>query len=59
MSLHLGNTAVFEMPRRWRAVGNNVFDLTHPKFEPQTFCSRDKRIIPVGPIKGKAIEVIL
>ena len=37
MSLWPGNTALFEeMSQRWRAVGNTVFDLTGPRFEPQT-----------------------
>ena len=33
------------MSQRWRAVGNTVSDLTGPRFEPQTSCSRDKRVI--------------
>ena len=44
-SLRLGNTAPFEeMLQRWRAVGNTVSDLTSPRFEPQTYCSTDKRV---------------
>ena len=44
-SLHLGNIAPFEeMPQRWRAVGNTVSDLTSPRFEPQTSCSRNERV---------------
>ena len=36
-SLRLGNTAAFEeMLQRWRAVSNNVFDLTHLRFKPQS-----------------------
>ena len=31
----------------WRAVGNTVSDLTSPRFEPKTSCSRDKRVIPL------------
>ena len=44
-SLRQGNTAPFEkMSQWWRAVGNTVSDLTAPRFEPQTFRSRDERI---------------
>ena len=32
------------MSQRWRAVGNTVFDLTGPRFEPQTSRSRDERV---------------
>ena len=40
-----GNTAPLEeMLQRWRAVGNTVSDLTGPRFEPQTSCSRDERV---------------
>ena len=40
-----GNTASFEeMSQRWRDVGNTVFDLTGPRFEPQTSRSRDERV---------------
>ena len=40
-----GNTAPFEeMLRWWRAVGNTVFNLTGPRFEPQTSRSRDERV---------------
>ena len=39
------NTASFEeMLQRWQAIGNTVSDLTIPRFEPQTSCSRDKHI---------------
>ena len=31
---------------RWRTVGNTVFDLTGPRFEPQTSCSRDEGVSP-------------
>ena len=42
-SLHSGNTASFkEMSQRWLAVGNTVYDLTRPRFEPQTSRSRDE-----------------
>ena len=41
-----GNTASFEkLWQRWRASGNNVFDLTGWRFEPRTSRSRDKRVI--------------
>ena len=44
-SLRPGNTASFEeMSQRWRAVGNNVSDLTGPRFEPQTSRSKDERV---------------
>ena len=43
--LHLGNRASFEkMPQEWRAVGNILFDLTGPRFEPQTSHSKDKHV---------------
>ena len=39
----VGNTAPFkEMLQRWRAVGNTVSVLTGPRFEPQTYRSRDE-----------------
>ena len=50
-SLRLGNIARFEeMSQRWRAVGNTVFDLTGPRYEPQTSRSRDERVTarPMG-----------
>ena len=44
-SLRLGNTTPFEeMSQRGRAVGNIAFDLTGPRFEPQTSCFRDERV---------------
>ena len=44
-SLRTGNTASFEeMSQRRRTVGNTVFDLTGPRFEPQTSRSRDERV---------------
>ena len=44
-SLRPDNTAPFEEKRqRWRAIGNTVSDLTGPRFEPQTFRSRDERV---------------
>ena len=44
-SLRPGNTTSFEeMSQRWRAVGNTVSDLTGPRFEPQTSCSRDESV---------------
>ena len=40
-----GNTAPFEeMLQRWQAVGNTVFDLTGPGFQPQSSRSRDERV---------------
>ena len=44
-SLRLSNTAPFEeMLQRWQTVGNTVFDLTGPRFKPQTSRSRDERV---------------
>ena len=44
-SLRPGNTASYEeMSQRWRAVGNTVFDLTGPKFKPQTSRYREERV---------------
>ena len=44
-SLRLDNTASFEeMSQRWWAVGNTVSDLTGPRFESQTFHSRDEHV---------------
>ena len=41
----LGNSAPFqEMMQRWRAVGDTVSDLTHPRFELLTSRSRDNRV---------------
>ena len=32
-----GNAALFEkMPQQWQVIGNNVSNLTGPKFKPQT-----------------------
>ena len=40
-----GKTASFEeMSQLWRAIGNTVLDLTGPRFESQTSCSRDERV---------------
>ena len=40
-----GNTALFEeILKRWRAVGNTVFNLTGPGCEHQTSQSRDQRV---------------
>ena len=33
-----------EMLQRWGAIGNTVYDLTDPRFEPQTFRSRHERV---------------
>ena len=35
------------MLQRWRALGNTFSYLTGPRFEPQTYRSRDERIIPL------------
>ena len=44
-SLRPGNTASYEeMSRRWPAIGNNVSDLTGPRFELQTSRSKDERV---------------
>ena len=44
-SLRSGNTTPFEeMSQRWQEVGNNVSDLTCPKFEPETFRSKDELV---------------
>ena len=32
------------MSQRWRAVGNTVSNLTGPRFEPQTYRSKDERV---------------
>ena len=50
-SFRPGNTVSFEeMPKRMRAVGYTVSDLTGPRFEPQTCRSRDERVtaLPTG-----------
>ena len=40
-----GNTAPFEeMFQQWRAVDTIAFDLTGPRFESQTSCSRNERV---------------
>ena len=43
-SLHPGTAPFEEMSERWRAVGNTVSDLTGPRFEPQTFHSKDESV---------------
>ena len=44
-SLRSGTTSLFKgMLQRRRAVDNIVSDLTAPRFEPQTFRSRDERV---------------
>ena len=51
-SLCPGNAAPFkEMLQQWRAVGKTLFNLTGPRFEPQTTRSRDERVTarPAGP----------
>ena len=48
-------TALFEeMSQRWRAINNTVSDLTAPRFEPQTFRSRDE-CATARPTCGNAI----
>ena len=56
------------MLQQWRAVGNTVFDLTGPRYEPQASRSRDERVTarPTGqilflimPIKGGVLEDVL
>ena len=43
--LRLGNLAPFqEMSQWWRTFGNTVSDSIRPRFEPQTFRSRDERV---------------
>ena len=40
-----GNTGPFEeKSQRWRAIGNNVSDLTGPRFEPPTYRSIEERV---------------
>ena len=53
-SLRPGNSAPFEIiSHRWRGVGNTKSDLTNPKFEPQTFRSKDERIyLPLEQMVG-------
>ena len=44
-SWHPGNTTLFkEILQRWRAVGDTVFDLTGPIFEPKTSRFKDVRV---------------
>ena len=44
-ALRQSNTApIEEMSQRWRVVGNTVFNLTGPRFEPQTSRSRYERV---------------
>ena len=55
-TLRPGNTAPFEeMSQRGQAVGNNVYDLTGLRFEPQTSRSKDERVTasPTGGIFTK------
>ena len=43
--LRPGNTVPFEeMSQQWQAIGNTVSDLTDPRFEPQTYRSREERV---------------
>ena len=42
-----GQIALFEeMLPRWPAIGNTVFSLTGPRFEPPTSRSRDEPVTP-------------
>ena len=44
-SMGADSTTCFEeMSQRWRTVGDTVFDLTGPRFEPYTSRSRDERV---------------
>ena len=55
-SLRPGNTAPFgEMSQQWRPVGTIVFDLTGPRFEPQTSRSRDESV----PLDQHACSVLI
>ena len=48
VSLGPGNTAHFEeILQRWQAAGNTESTSTSPRFEPQTYRSKDKRVIAV------------
>ena len=49
--------SVEEMLQRWRADGNTVSELISPRFEPQTFRSRDERVT-VRPFERLLIDVI-
>ena len=60
-SLRPGNSALFEeMLQRWRVVGNTVSDLTGPKFEPQTYRSRNERVTarPTGRLLVAIVTVL-
>ena len=45
------------MWQRWQAIGNTVFNLTGPKFEPQTSRSRDERLAN-WPVSSRVIYLI-
>ena len=48
----MDNTGFFEeMALRWRAIGKTVFDLTGPRFESQTSCSRDEGVTAQPTVK--------
>ena len=51
-SFRPGNTPPLEETlQRWRAVDNTVSNLTGPRFEHQTFCSRNERV--TTPLTGR------
>ena len=53
----MGNTASFqEMLQRWQDVGNTVTDLTGPRFEPETSCSKNKRV--AAPTTGQSSLIL-
>ena len=57
-SLRPGNTSSFEeMSQRWRAVGNNVSDLTGSEFEPQSSRFKDERITVRSPFHFTAVSL--
>ena len=49
-SLRPGSTALETILLRWQAVGSNVSDLTCPRFEPETYRSKDE-LVPARPNK--------
>ena len=42
-----------EISQRWRAVGNTVFDLTGPRFEPET------KAMPLGQLAGTMYSTVV
>ena len=58
----VGKTAFFEeMSQQWQAIGKTVTNLTGPRFEPQTSCSRDKRVTarPTGIVVDNFLLTII